>query len=533
MFRNERTFYKRRCDLCKRNIIATYPAEAPHPVYCLKCWWSDDWDPLAYGRDFDFSRPFFEQFKELLKTVPALSVMNDDGIASTNCEYTYDWFYSKNCYMATCGWHAENCMYTYHGEYIKDVLDCTHTSHSELCYECLFGNNLSRCLYCVNCRDSQDCVLSQDLQGCSHCVMCIGLRNKSYCIRNKQYTKEQYLREISALRLDNRDSLEKYRGEFERFALKFPRRHANILKSFNATGDFLVNCKNSQNCFLGGGLENCKFIVVNAGGKDSYDFNMTGEAELCYECVTSDHGYAQIGTVFCFKSRYVEYSHYCPSAEWCLGCVGLKKGSYSIFNKKYSQESFDELRTKIVEHMKKTGEWGEFFPHWVSPHAYNETAAQEWLPLTRKEAEAQGYEWREPELRNYEPTMKPADLPDTITGVQDEILNEIIQCDHNGNCNEKCTGAFRIVLPELQLYRRLGIPLPRICPNCRHYVRIAKRNPPRLWHRKCMCDYQVFNNFTEHTHHETGACPNEFETTYAPDRPEIVYCEPCYQAETT
>lgn len=26
-------------------------------------------------------------------------------------------------------------------------------------------------------------------------------------------------------------------------------------------------------------------------------------------------------------------------------------------------------------------------------------------------------------------------------------------------------------------------------------------------------------------------CPNEFETTYTPDRPEIVYCEACYLAE--
>jgi len=26
-------------------------------------------------------------------------------------------------------------------------------------------------------------------------------------------------------------------------------------------------------------------------------------------------------------------------------------------------------------------------------------------------------------------------------------------------------------------------------------------------------------------------CTNEFETPYAPDRPEIVYCEECYNKE--
>ena len=43
--------------------------------------------------------------------------------------------------------------------------------------------------------------------------------------------------------------------------------------------------------------------------------------------------------------------------------------------------------------------------------------------------------------------------------------------------------------------------------------RIFLRLPRRLWHRKCMKE----------------GCENEFETAYAPDRPEIVYCERCYQ----
>ena len=64
-------------------------------------------------------------------------------------------------------------------------------------------------------------------------------------------------------------------------------------------------------------------------------------------------------------------------------------------------------------------------------------------------------------------------------------------------------------------YRQLGIPTPRLCPNCRHYERLKKTNPPKLWHRKCMKD----------------GCTTEFETSYTPDRPEIVYCEEHYNAE--
>jgi hypothetical protein len=36
-------------------------------VYCHECWWSDKWDAIKYGQKFDFNRPFFDQFQELLQ----------------------------------------------------------------------------------------------------------------------------------------------------------------------------------------------------------------------------------------------------------------------------------------------------------------------------------------------------------------------------------------------------------------------------------------------------------------------------------
>ncbi len=85
VFRNERTYYRRKCDLCGRDMISVYASGVKFPVYCQKCWWSDAWDPLQYGRDFDFSRPFFEQYKEFTDIVPTLSIQNDDGVGSVNC----------------------------------------------------------------------------------------------------------------------------------------------------------------------------------------------------------------------------------------------------------------------------------------------------------------------------------------------------------------------------------------------------------------------------------------------------------------
>src|SRR4029079_18915761 len=61
-FRNERRLYHRDCDLCHKTFISIYSPDKTFPVYCPACWWGDQWNALSYGLDFDFSRPFFEQW---------------------------------------------------------------------------------------------------------------------------------------------------------------------------------------------------------------------------------------------------------------------------------------------------------------------------------------------------------------------------------------------------------------------------------------------------------------------------------------
>jgi hypothetical protein len=172
----------------------------------------------------------------------------------------------------------------------------------------------------------------------------------------------------------------------------------------------------------------------------------------------------------------------------------------------------------------RTYKYGEFFPSELSPFCYNETIAQEYFPLTKIEAIKQGYKWKDLEERNYTIDIKNEDIPDTINDIQESIVGKVIECEHKGKCNEQCTEAFKIIPYELQFYQRTNIPVPHLCPNCRHYQRLNQRNPLKLWHRGCMCDK------TSHSH--TGdKCDIEFETSYAPERPEIIYCEKCYQQE--
>ena len=84
-WRNNTSLYNRTCDLCKKNVISIYSKESGIVIYCQKCWWGDGWDPLSYGVDYNFSKTFFEQLKELSLKVPHMALINDDGIASLNC----------------------------------------------------------------------------------------------------------------------------------------------------------------------------------------------------------------------------------------------------------------------------------------------------------------------------------------------------------------------------------------------------------------------------------------------------------------
>jgi len=78
MFRNEITLYKKICDLTGKPIISLHNTTYSGPVYEVKSWWSEEWNPLDFGVAFDFSKTFFEQFNILSRRVPHPAVVNDN-----------------------------------------------------------------------------------------------------------------------------------------------------------------------------------------------------------------------------------------------------------------------------------------------------------------------------------------------------------------------------------------------------------------------------------------------------------------------
>ena len=62
--------------------------DTPYKVYESSIWWSDSWSEMDYGRNFDFNRPFFEQFDALMKDVPHCNLFitgNNENSDYVNC----------------------------------------------------------------------------------------------------------------------------------------------------------------------------------------------------------------------------------------------------------------------------------------------------------------------------------------------------------------------------------------------------------------------------------------------------------------
>src|SRR3990167_7855253 len=100
LFRNNRVFYKTKCALCSKSMISLYSKNKEFIIYCYECWFSDKWDIMSYGRDYDFSIPFFTQFQTLQKRVPRANLYRDNFIASDYCNYGKDF---KECYLSFGG----------------------------------------------------------------------------------------------------------------------------------------------------------------------------------------------------------------------------------------------------------------------------------------------------------------------------------------------------------------------------------------------------------------------------------------------
>ncbi len=505
-FRNERKLYHRKCDLTGKQIVSVYAADKPFKAYQSDEWYTDKWNALEYGRTFDFSRTFFEQWAELMSVVPRMSLVTSPEANAFNCSYINFAGHSENCYMTFDSDYNRDSMYTNVLKHSQNCVDCSFVHECELCYECVDCYASYNLRFSENCTNCSDCAFLKNCSGCRQCFFCSNLAQKEYHIFNKPYSKSEYEQLLESMQLNTSSGLHKLKNEFAEFTKQYPQKFQHALKVENGVGDYLANVQNCHHCFDIADAQDLRYCDTLYKAKDCCDVSSFGEnIALIYDSGTI--GVEGYNLQFCFNCVIncsdLLYCNECHRASHCFGCIGVGE-KYCILNKQYTQEEYDTLVPQIIAHMRTTGEWGQFFPGALSPFGYSETMAQEQFPLTKESALTNGWNWYEERTEASDNYMGPMiTIPDSITDVPDDITKQILKCEATGK-------PYKIIPQELKFYREMGIPIPRKCPDQRHKERMALRNPRKLWKRNCM------------------KCSKEIETTYSPERPEIVYCESCY-----
>lgn len=519
-FSNIFHLYRRKCNLCKKETISMYPPEADYKVYCSPCWWSDNWDPIEYGMEYDFSRPFFEQYDELLHKIPLIALSLDLPSTHDSPHNNYAG-HLKGAYLLFFADFVENCGYGFYHNNNKDVYDSSLLMLCEFCYDNRNAYKNSRCIGLENSIESLDSAFLRDSRNCQNCFASANLRNKKYYIFNEPYTPEAYKEEMKKWDLGSYRIYQEAQKKAKEHWKKYPPRPRWDDLSFNVTGNYVFESKNCHECYEVVGAEDSKylFMVLIPSVRDCWDFSGWGNnAERCYEDSIVGDGAADVK--FCHDSGIslynAEYCKICLGSSHLFGCVSVKKGTYLIFNKQYAPEKFAELRKKIIEHMSimpymdKKGRvygYGEFFPSELSPASYNETLAQNFFPLSKVEIESNGYKYKELEKNSVLGIMPSRELPDHTRDIDDDVLQKTIGC-------AQCGRGYRIIPAELAFLRKMNIALPRRCPFCRINEKFQEWvKQMSLVTRGC------------------SRCEIEFETPYTKEEYPTIWCSKCYQEE--
>jgi len=384
----------------------------------------------------------------------------------------------------------------------RSCLDIDYSNNNELCYMMDNSMNCYGCQFvwdsknCINCYYVSDCI------ACSECIFCCNLKNQSYCIGNKQYSREEYLKMKEKIIAGSLRAQEENWGKFLLMRDGRRAKYGHILSCENCSGDYQKNSKNCRNCFDVSDSRDLRDVIFAAKSVDCFNSSLLGEGcELIYDSIAILGASRVKFSYWVLNGSEIEYSEQIGNSQNLFGCEGLERKKYCILNKQYSAADYTAMRAKIVGYMKMTGEWGRFFPSELSCFGYNESTGMRYYPLSKGQTLEQGFKWREAGEGKH--TAQMAVVPDNIADVKETVTGDLLSC-------ESCQKNFRIVAAEYVFYRKQNIPVPKNCADCRQKTRISLRTPYRIYGRGCI------------------KCKKPIKTTYAPGRPEKVYCEACY-----
>ena len=485
MFCSDGNFFWRRCSATGKRIYSAFPEQCRFPVVALDYWQSTDWDPLSFGLAFSFKRSFFEQLQDLWNKVPRPAHVAEDAVASS--VYHHAWGI-RHSYMVAGVQDARAVLYGIGVLESEQCIDCTQISACHTCYECVHCYSCKSLRFAECCLNCEQCSFISHCEDCRNCLFCTGLQGKEHYVFNQPLSPEGYRRTLQEWSFSARQRLEAAKDVYNEFISDKPIPHIFSDAPHGNSGNYLVRCLDAIESFECVDCRDCRYL---SGASDALDgCGAIGPLSHGAQFVSVSRNASNIrNCVDCWNDvQNLDYCSFCENCANLFGCVGLRGKEYCILNRQLDNPTYAAERERIIDHLKRRGVWGKFFPVVFSGFAYNRSAAHIHMPLGRIPAQMMGFEWEEVDdfvrpsalLSGGESAPEEcfSEVPGQIEELTDSaVRNSVYLCEISGR-------PFRFTREEVDFYRQIGVAPPVRGPDRRLAERIMGISPKYLNLRK-------------------------------------------------
>lgn len=286
---------------------------------------------------------FFQELQKLLDSQPKPETL---VLNSENCFYGDHVFNSKNLTYCFDTSASSDSTYIFDCHLVARGQDCDYAVESESCYECVDLYKCYNCYYGENLYNTHDAMYCYDLSNCHDMFGCVSLKNKSYCIFNRQFTKEEYEKEVLKYKAL---PAEKALAMLEELKLRYPITQSITARNVNSPyGNYVYDSKNCYMCFDVGRSEDSSYLYDCGDAKKSmdmsYTYQGTSNSYQIVDSITIYNGNFVLNSENCQDSSYL---FNCKGVKNSLGCVGLQYKEYCILNRQFSKEEYEQLASEI------------------------------------------------------------------------------------------------------------------------------------------------------------------------------------------
>ncbi len=485
-----------------------------HPGSGIRVLPDEEWfqkDFTSEGRDADLTRSFFDQLKKLSLAVPRSANFNyvkpENSLAFISCGDQNSYF------VLAC--KSKNTVYSMNATDTEDSAEIELSYHITRSYNILHSKNIADCLFI---RESLDCFSSAFLFDCRNCENCFGAtnkRNKKYLWWNEPLSEEAWKKRRAEVDLSSYAVRREYETTFQKLVADAVWPENWNVHSEDVSGEYILNSTRVHNAY---------YVFEGSRDLDWVDLVYGGASNDCYVCsalVLASDCYYGIGNAECSRNRFslsiltrcleCEFCNSCMDCENCFGCFGLHNKKFCILNKQYTESEYWKKIDEIKCAMLDRGEYGDApFAQFSTQHWSGSGAA---LIYGASKEEIMKLGMRDFEVGSDEAEGVPLDpaLLHSTDEIPDRVNNTMTKTVYQDDVVGR---RFSYLVPELEIYRKIGIAAPRShatrrmvglyqelntavfeddsCAKCTKTIRVAKnKNYPNrtIYCKSCYLQY--------------------------------------------